>query len=316
MTVSLRHLRAFVAVAQVESFTIAAKNLCLTQSTLTKTIRELEQAVGLSLFERTTRKVVLTAHGNAFLPNAHRLLNDFELTLSDLSEQSAGSSGSVQVACGMAFASCVLPEVFKRLRKDFPGIHVRLVDDTSGGVLRRITSGEVDLGIASCVNSVGRTLDKRLLLTARLGVMFPPDYLLPEGPLTAERLRELPLLQADDDSSIMSALGAAQPELWQHVNSRVVVTNLDTQVCLIRAGIGPCVLSALAASHPFAQALPYRLIDEPAIKREVYIFTRHGVPLSPAALTFLQVLDEVLPGIVLHPGVERLPKSQLLRCGV
>ena len=93
MNISLRHLRAFSAVAEAESFTAAARQLFLTQSTLTKTIRELEQEIGLALFERTTRKVVLTTQGNAFLPVARRLLNDFELLLSDLREKSAGSSG-------------------------------------------------------------------------------------------------------------------------------------------------------------------------------------------------------------------------------
>ena len=137
--------------AEAASFTTAARQLFLTQSTLTKTIRELEQEIGLTLFERTTRKVALTTQGNAFMPVARRLLNDFELLLSDLREKSAGSSGSVYVASSLAFASCVLPEVLKRLKQDYPCIHVRLLDDTSGGVVRRIESGEVDIGIGSYV---------------------------------------------------------------------------------------------------------------------------------------------------------------------
>ena len=83
--------------------------------------------------------------------------------------KSAGSSGSVYVASGMAFASCVLPEVLKRLKRDYPCIHVRLLDDTSGGVVRRIESGEVDIGIGSYVGAAGNKLDKRKLLSARLG---------------------------------------------------------------------------------------------------------------------------------------------------
>ena len=169
MNISLRHLRAFVAVAEAASFTTAARQLFLTQSTLTKTIRELEQEIGLTLFERTTRKVALTTQGNAFMPVARRLLNDFELLLSDLREKSAGSSGSVYVASSLAFASCVLPEVLKRLKQDYPCIHVRLLDDTSGGVVRRIESGEVDIGIGSYVGAAGNKLDKRKLLSARLG---------------------------------------------------------------------------------------------------------------------------------------------------
>ena len=303
MNISLRHLRAFAAVATAESFTAASRQLFLTQSTLTKTIRELEQEIGLTLFERTTRKVSLTTQGNAFLPVARRLLNDFELLLSDLREKSAGSSGSVYVASSLAFASCVLPEVLKRLKQDYPCIHVRLLDDTSGGVVRRIESGEVDIGIGSYVGAAGNKLDKRKLLSARLGVMFPPGSQLPTGPLSGQSLRDLPLMQDESDTSIMSALEQCLPELWQKVNSKITVTNLDIQFALIRAGVGACVLSALAASHPTAQDLPYRLLDVAGLQREIHIFTRCGVPLSPAAFTFLQVLEEVLPSIAFHPGV-------------
>ncbi|KMN78956.1 LysR family transcriptional regulator [Chromobacterium sp. LK11] len=303
MNISLRHLRAFSAVAEAESFTAAARQLFLTQSTLTKTIRELEQEIGLTLFERTTRKVALTTQGNAFLPVARRLLNDFELLLSDLREKSAGSSGSVYVASGMAFASSVLPEVLKRLRRDYPCIHVRLLDDTSGGVVRRIESGEVDIGIGSYVGAAGDKLDKRQLLSARLGVMFPPGFEPPAGPLNCESLRQWPLLQDESDTSIMSALERSHPELWQQVASKITVTNLDMQFCLIRAGVGACVLSALAASHPSARDLPYRLFESAELQRDVHVFTRRGVPLSPAAFTFLQVLDEVLPTIAFHSGV-------------
>ena len=303
MNISLRHLRAFVAVAEAASFTTAARQLFLTQSTLTKTIRELEQEIGLTLFERTTRKVALTTQGNAFLPVARRLLNDFELLLSDLREKSAGSSGSVYVASSLAFASCVLPEVLKRLKQDYPCIHVRLLDDTSGGVVRRIESGEVDIGIGSYVGAAGNKLDKRKLLSARLGVMFPPGSQLPTGSLSGQSLRDLPLLQDEGDTSIMATLAHSQPGLWQQVNSKITVTNLDIQFALIRAGVGACVLSALAASHPTARDLPYRLLEAVGLQREIHIFTRRGVPLSPAAFTFLQVLEEVLPDIAFHPGV-------------
>ncbi|WP_374424405.1 LysR family transcriptional regulator [Chromobacterium sp.] len=303
MNISLRHLRAFVAVAEAASFTTAARQLFLTQSTLTKTIRELEQEIGLTLFERTTRKVALTTQGNAFMPVARRLLNDFELLLSDLREKSAGSSGSVYVASSLAFASCVLPEVLKRLKQDYPCIHVRLLDDTSGGVVRRIESGEVDIGIGSYVGAAGNKLDKRKLLSARLGVMFPPGSQLPTGPLSGQSLRDLPLLQDEGDTSIMATLAHSLPGLWLQVNSKITVTNLDIQFALIRAGVGACVLSALAASHPTARDLPYRLLEAVGLQRDIHVFTRRGVPLSPAAFTFLQVLEEVLPDIAFHPGV-------------
>ena len=288
--------------AEAASFTTAARQLFLTQSTLTKTIRELEQEIGLTLFERTTRKVALTTQGNAFMPVARRLLNDFELLLSDLREKSAGSSGSVYVASSLAFASCVLPEVLKRLKQDYPCIHVRLLDDTSGGVVRRIESGEVDIGIGSYVG--------RPAISWTSASCSPPGWGdVSTGIATADGFIERaiaarPAPVAGRGRHQHHGHTGTQPAgLWQQVNSKITVTNLDIQFALIRAGVGACVLSALAASHPTARDLPYRLLEAVGLQREIHIFTRRGVPLSPAAFTFLQVLEEVLPDIAFHPGV-------------
>ncbi|WP_137940381.1 LysR family transcriptional regulator [Chitinivorax sp. B] len=304
MNVSLRHLRAFVAVACTESFTAAARNLCLTQSTLTKTIRELEEEVGLALFVRTTRSVTLTPDGSIFLPGMQRLLNDLELSLADLKEQSAGRRGSLHVACGTAFSSTVLTEVLRRMRDRFPAIHVNLLDDSSAGVIRRIALGEVDIGFGSYVGAATNVLKIRKLLTAQLGVMFPPDVSIPDGLIGLETLWTMPLLRDKEDSSIMNVLGRHLPDLWQKVSSNFAIANLDTQFCLIRAGVGACILSALAASHPAARDLSYRLIDMPQLQRDVYVFTRNEVPLSPVATTFLQLVYEVLPEMTFCPGVQ------------
>ncbi|MCV6612808.1 MAG: LysR family transcriptional regulator [Amphritea sp.] len=81
---SIRHLRAFREVAQCGSFTQAAQRLHLTQSTLTATVKQLEQEIGLTLFDRTTRRVVLTREGQQFRSVAERLISDFDTAITDL----------------------------------------------------------------------------------------------------------------------------------------------------------------------------------------------------------------------------------------
>lgn len=308
MNVTLRHLRAFVAVAQAESFTAAASLIYLTQSTLTKTIRELECEVGVPLFERTTRRVVLTPHGAAFLPNAQKLLTDLDRSLADLVEHSSGSQGTVYIACGTAFASTVLPIVMRRLHKHHPGIRVRILNETSGGVVRRITSGEVDIGIGSPVGDDTDALVARRLLSARLGVLFPPNYPYYSSVVREDDLASLPLLRDELDTSIMSVLNQHMPRLWLGASSQFVVTDLDTQFQMVRAGIGPCVLSALAASHASAASLRYLLIESSRLQREVYAFTRKNTPLSPVAETFLEVVRQTLPSIAFRDGVTLEPE--------
>ncbi|MFT6352829.1 MAG: DNA-binding transcriptional LysR family regulator, partial [Neptuniibacter pectenicola] len=76
--ISIRHLRAFTEIAKSGSFTRAAENLHLTQSTLTATIKQLEEQVELKLFDRTTRRVMLTGEGENFFPVAEKLISDFD----------------------------------------------------------------------------------------------------------------------------------------------------------------------------------------------------------------------------------------------
>jgi len=95
---SIRHIRAFLAVARDGSFTRAAESLHLTQSTLTGTIKQLEEQAGLTLFDRTTRQVLLSGEGERFLPVAERLLSDFDTAMTDLRAVAEQQQGQVGIA--------------------------------------------------------------------------------------------------------------------------------------------------------------------------------------------------------------------------
>ena len=97
-TVNLRHIRAFLAVAQLASFTRAADRLSLSQPALTICIRQLEDLVGVALFNRTTRRVRLTKAGEDFLPTAERLIHDFEAAIDDVRAIAERRHGRVSLA--------------------------------------------------------------------------------------------------------------------------------------------------------------------------------------------------------------------------
>ncbi|CAE6813213.1 HTH-type transcriptional activator CmpR [Paraburkholderia aspalathi] len=303
MNISLRHLKAFVAVARTGSFTAAAASLNLSQSSLTKTIRELEHEIHLQLFERTTRQTAMTTAGQTFLPSAIRLLNDFDLAMADLQAQARGSSGTVRIAAGLAFSSTVLPRVVRELQLHHPGISLTLTDDTSGGVIRRIASGDVDIGVGSYVGAAQDILEIRHLLRARLGLLFPPGYAHIPSIVSPAHLDTYPIIRDVEDSSIATVLRKHAPAVWSSLSDRIVATNLDLQLSLVREGVGACALSALAASHPSAITMPFRLIEGEGFERDIYIFTRKGLPLSPAASTLISILQSVLPHIGFIEGV-------------
>ena len=146
--ITLRQIRAFIHVAEAESFTRAAERAYLTQSTLTASVRELEKSLGLSLFDRTTRSVALTADGAEFLPVAVGLIEDFDAAIQSVRAATDLKRGHVRIAAGMTIITTLLAPVVKAFSNTYPAVRVSIRDDNGFGVNRRVKSGEADIGVS------------------------------------------------------------------------------------------------------------------------------------------------------------------------
>src|SRR5258706_8356702 len=135
--VTLKHLRVFARVAEAGSFTRAAQRLHQTQSSTTVLVRQLEEALGLKLFARTTRQVTLTGAGREFLPTALRLTREFETALRDMRDFAGMLRGQLCVAAGPSVAVLLLPALLRAFGERYPGVRMRIIDDTSGDIQRR-----------------------------------------------------------------------------------------------------------------------------------------------------------------------------------
>jgi len=109
MNVTLRQLRAFIAVAEAQHFTRAGERLALSQSSVSTLVRELEQNLGLRLFDRHTRMLRLTQAGAEMLPLARRAMDDLDRVLCSASELSTLGRGRVSIAAASLQAALLLP---------------------------------------------------------------------------------------------------------------------------------------------------------------------------------------------------------------
>lgn len=147
-SISLRHMRVFVAVADHGTFTAAAEVLGLTPSGLTATIRQFEDVAGTPLFDRTTRQVTLSATGARFLPTARRLISEFEEALGDLDALSKGIGGTIRIAAAPSVLTRILPGVISRFVDEHPDARLRLDELNAGEVHEAVARNEADFGIA------------------------------------------------------------------------------------------------------------------------------------------------------------------------
>jgi DNA-binding transcriptional LysR family regulator len=142
----LRHLRYFCAVAQEQSFTLAARRLHVSQSGVSGQIRDLEAELGVTLFRRTQRTVSLTPEGSAFLSSARDILDRAERAVEMLKEASSGRYGKLNTGlCGPATAPFLL-RLIKLFRKHQPGVTLSLKELNPALQPEALVSGQLDIG--------------------------------------------------------------------------------------------------------------------------------------------------------------------------
>ncbi|WP_261841035.1 LysR family transcriptional regulator [Aliamphritea ceti] len=289
---SVRHLRAFLQIAATGSFTRAAESLHQTQSTLTATIKQLEQQVGLSLFDRTTRSVILTQAGERFLPQAKQLISDFDTAIGDLQAISAHQHGLVTVAASPSTVSRLLPKLVQLYKAEYPDVDICLRDDNAAQLEQLIISNDADFAIAAS-HSQHPDLNYQQILTDDYGVVLTRHHPLSDIPqLTWQQIEAEPLVHLSSDSAIRQQLTEHIPAFSQPPGLEVSTTS--GLAALVEQGLGITLLPALAASTTAFQNLNFVPLSNPLITRRICIITRKSRSLSPAAASFLKLIQQYL----------------------
>ena len=144
---SARQLHAVLAVAEYNSFIAAAAFLKTSQPALTRTIKRVEDILGVRLFDRSTRRVGITAAGKEFVAVAERMLNDLRISVRSMREIGEEQRGQIIISSIMSVANGLLPAIVAKYRASRPGIEIILREGVHGTVFEDIRSGTADLGI-------------------------------------------------------------------------------------------------------------------------------------------------------------------------
>ncbi len=145
---TLKQVRAFLAVAQSLSFAVACERLHLSQSALSLTIKALEEGLGGRLFSRNTRNVALTPEGESLLPLARRLVADWDNAEDEMRQRFTLQRGRVTLAAMPSFAGNLLPPILKTFRARYPNVNVTVNDVINEQVLEMVRDRHVELGVA------------------------------------------------------------------------------------------------------------------------------------------------------------------------
>lgn len=146
----IRQLRAFVAIAELGTFTAAALRVHVTQAAISMQIRQLENELNARLFVRAPRRVMLTEAGEQLLHRARQILRDHDAALDEIAELAGAERGRLRIGSASAMVTTdILPRLLQEVRKQHAGAEVSVVSGTSEALVQQILAGEVDLAFVS-----------------------------------------------------------------------------------------------------------------------------------------------------------------------
>ncbi|MBD9650475.1 LysR family transcriptional regulator (plasmid) [Ensifer sp. PDNC004] len=283
MNITLRQLRAFIAVAELGQFNIAARNLHLTQSAVSILIRDLEREIGARLFDRHTRMVSLTLVGQEFLPQARKILKDLELAVGDVRDNASLKRGQVTIAAAIVLAATVVPPIIARFLNKYPEISVNIRDMPEEQITPALKRHEVDIAVGT-LSEEDPEIAATPLLRDKLMLVCREDHRF------AKR-KSVRWAELKDETLITLAASNPLRNIVEHNLIRVVpnyrpkyeVRFSTTAISMIAAGMGVSVLPE--NSGQLASAVGVTTVDlvDPVVMRDVSLLQRRHHSLSPAA---------------------------------
>ena len=139
-----------MAIAEMKTFTAGAGQVNITQAAISMQIRQLEDEVGLQIFTRTPRRVILTEAGEHLLRRARRILREHDDALAEIAEIAGAEHGRLRIGSASAmFATAQLPDILEKLKTTFPNAEIKVSSGTSQTLVEKIMHGEIDIAFVS-----------------------------------------------------------------------------------------------------------------------------------------------------------------------
>jgi DNA-binding transcriptional LysR family regulator len=290
-----RQLDAFIAAAEFRSFSAAAVRVHLTASAVSQLIAELEAAVGFRLFDRTTRKVMLSSAGREFLGSAHAALRQLRLAEAAASDIRNRAAGVVRVAAPMVIASVILPEAIKAYRQQRPKVVVRILDTAVEDLVDSVMNGDADLAIGPD-RTVGDEVTRVVLFRSPWVLWCAKTHpLARRRQLRWDDLKDQQLVAAGRDHELSVAqMRVSLPE-EERVTPVEIVVNISTALGMARSGLAATLAPAYVEKLAGPMGLIHRRVVDPETIRQVCLYRPSQRVTSPAAEGFSEHILKWLP---------------------
>lgn len=284
--ITIRQLEAFVTVADTLSFSAAGVQLSLTPSAISQLIAELEATLGFRLFDRSTRRVVLSASGRDFLGIAQTSLRHIHLAETAADDVRNRAAGTVRVGAPLIMASMVLPAAVREFQRERPKVSIHIRDVPVVMTVDSVAAGDIDLAVGPDRPS-DPAVDRELIFRSPWVLWCAPTHpLAKKKVLHWGDLHGVALVAAGrDHEASVAQMRSFAPEHYPAAAVQIV-DNITTALGIAAQGLAPTTAPAYVGAMARPLGLTMRRITKPEIVRQVCLYrpTRRSIP--PAAEAF------------------------------
>jgi len=291
MAFTLRQLQFFVAAAEAGSVSGAGRALSISQSSVTEAIRGLEDDLGVPLFDRQARGILLTHKGSAFLRHARKILAEVSAARTAFQDEAAATTGRLSLGVTSLVAGYVLSDVLARYRRAHPQVTLNVIEDNGDYLQHLLIGGELDVAVLLTSSVKDRlALNVETLLVSPYRLWLPLGHpLAQQESITLEELAGQPLIQLmvdeiEESTRRLTAALPVKPEIAFRTRSVEAVRSL------VATGAGLAILPSLVY-RPWSlegDRIEIRDVSGDLPTVQVGLAWRKGAPLAAPAYNFVR----------------------------
>ncbi len=295
---NLRDLRYLVALAEHKHFGRAAEACFVSQPTLSTQIKKIEDELGITLVERTPRRVLLTEAGMEIAQRAREVLNEVEQIRTIARRTRDPESGTVRMGIFPTLGPYLLPHVVPSLREQFPKLELLLTEEKTGALLRLLREGKLDVAIMA-LPLHDDSLHAEFLFEEPFVLAVPEQHALAaRARISAADLDHVDLLLLEEGHCLRDQALAVCQDSGAGERAGFRATSLETLRQMVAANVGITLLPVLAIRPPVACAPNVRLLGfraHPPSRRLAMVWRK-----STAMGVFLKRLAGVVRALPPH----------------
>jgi DNA-binding transcriptional LysR family regulator len=283
-----QNLKAFITVAECNSFSVAADRLYLTQSAISKRIAQLEQQIGKRLFDRIARQVSLTEAGAELLPRAQRILTEYENALQAINDLSGEASGTLRLAISHHLGLHRLPTILKQFALQFPNVTLDIEFTDSEKAYEQVLHGETEVAVITLALDSHHNINSKKIWRDPLQFVCANDHPLAKLQQPAlEDLAKYPIILPGLNTYTGRIIQNLFHQQGIPLKSTMSTNYLETISTMVEIGLGWSVLPETLVRDLYV--MPF---DQVTIARELGFIHHTNRSLSNAAVEFLNLLSK------------------------